>query len=262
MWLNILRFISANPARVKVLTSKVAKRAAGENDRGSPQNDVWIAANSVSAEEIASALDPKLWNEALEFGRSLRERAAAILNDIPFDLGGGGHDIFLYWLTRYVRPKVVVETGVAAGWSSSAFLAAIAKNEGGTLFSSDFPYFRLPDPERFIGVLVEEELRRNWVLEIESDRVNLPRILDQIDEVSLFHYDSDKMASGREFAINLVRKKLAPAGLIIMDDITNDDWFRNYVTRQRLPHFVIDGRYGFIGTLAPIAGGTGAFSTA
>jgi hypothetical protein len=250
MWLNILRFISANPARVKVLTSKVAKRATGENDRGSPENDAWIAANSISAEKLANSLDPGLWKEACEFGRSLREYATTILDDIPYDLGGGGHDVFLYWLTRYARPQVIIETGVAAGWSSSAFLAGIAKNGAGTLFSSDFPYFRLPEPERFIGVLVKEELRRNWILEIESDRVNLPRILDRVDEVDLFHYDSDKMASGREFAISLVRKKLSPTGHIIMDDIRNDDWFRTYVTQHALPHIVIDGRYGFIGPLA------------
>jgi hypothetical protein len=143
----------------------------------------------------------------------------------------------------------VIETGVAAGWSSRAFLAGIAKNGTGTLYSSDLPYFRLPRPERFIGILVEEELRRNWVLEIDSDEVNLPRILDQVDEVNLFHYDSDKMASGRDFAVKLVRKKLATTGFIIMDDIWNDDWFRNYVTAEGLPHCVIDGRYGFIGEL-------------
>jgi len=68
--------------------------------------------------------------------------------------------------------------------------------------------------------------------------------------VDLFHYDSDKMASGREFAVKLVGPKLAPTGSIIMDDIWNDDWFRNYVTASGLPHCVIDGRYGVIGELA------------
>jgi len=253
--LNILKFLRTDPTRIKVLAKKVAKRASGETDRGSPENDAWIKANSVSAEMIASALDPGLWDEALEFGERLRERAEAILQDIPYDLGGGGHDIFLYWLARYSKPQVVVETGVAAGWSSEAFLAAIAQNKSGTLYSSDLPYFRLPNPERFIGVLVDEALRGNWVLQIDSDEVNLPRILERVSEVNLFHYDSDKMASGREFAVRLVQKKLSPSGFIIMDDICNDDWFRNYVTSESLPHFVIDGRYGFIGELSNIQEG-------
>jgi hypothetical protein len=248
-WLNVARFLIADPSRIRVLAKKVAKRASGENDRGSDENDAWIAAHSISAEKTAKALDPQLWDEALAFGDSFRKRASTILDDVPYALGGGGHDIFLYWLTRYARPNVIIETGVAAGWSSRAFLAGIAKNGTGRLYSSDFPYFRLPNPERFIGILVEEELRPNWVLEIDSDEVNLPRILEAVDEVNVFHYDSDKMASGRQFAVELVRRKLAPTGLIIMDDIWNDDWFRNYVTAEALPHFVIDGRYGVIGEL-------------
>jgi predicted O-methyltransferase YrrM len=248
-WFNIARFLIADPRRIKPLAKKIAKRVSGETDRGSPENDEWIVANSIPAEKIAISLDSGLWNEALQFSESLQKRAAAILEGIPYELGGGGHDVFLYWLTRYARPKVIVETGVAAGWTSTAFLAAIAKNGTGKLYSSDFPYFRLPNPEQFIGILVEEELRRNWVLEVNSDEVNLPRILGGLDEVDLFHYDSDKMASGREFAVELVRKKLSPTGLIIMDDIWNDDWFRIYVTREALPHFVIDERYGVIGEL-------------
>jgi predicted O-methyltransferase YrrM len=249
-WLNIVRFVIEDPARLKILLKKVAKRATGENVSGSPENDAWIAANSVPADEVASALNLQVWKEALEFGDEFRSKAELILRDIPYDLGGGSHHVFLYWLTRYLKPNVIVETGVAAGWSSRAFLAAVAKNCTGTLYSSDLPYFRLPKPERFVGILVEEQLRGNWVLQLDADEVNLPRILEQVAEVDIFHYDSDKMASGRNLAVNLVRDKLAPAGLIIMDDIWNDDWFRSYVTSEDLPHCVIDGRYGLIGELA------------
>ena len=55
-------------------------------------------------------------------------------------LGGGGNFILLYFLTRKFN-KVVVETGVAAGWSSLAILGAFEKNGEGKLYSSDFPYF-------------------------------------------------------------------------------------------------------------------------
>lgn len=248
--LNVARFLVKDPSRLKILLKKVAKRLSGETDHGSPENNAWIEANSVPASEIAEALDPKLWKEALKFGDDFLLRAKPILSDIPYDLGGGSHHIFLYWLTRYSRPRAVIETGVAAGWSSRAFLAAIARNGRGRLYSSDLPYFRLPRPERFIGVLVEEELRSNWTLLIDSDEVNLPRILAEAEVVDLFHYDSDKMASGREFAVRLVRDRLSSRGSIIMDDIWNDDWFRTYVTANGLPNCVIDGRYGVIGELA------------
>jgi predicted O-methyltransferase YrrM len=248
-WLNIARFVAVKPSRATVLIKKVLKRLTGENDRGNPKNDAWIADNSISAEELAASLDEHLWKEARDFDTTLRARAETILKRVPYDLGGGSHHAFLYWLVRYKKPAIIAETGVAAGWSSAAFLAAIGKNEEGRLYSSDLPYFRLPDPEQFIGLLVPEELRRNWVLHVDSDEVNLPLIMSDVDHIDIFHYDSDKMASGRRYAVNLIRKKLAPRGLIIMDDIANDDWFRNYVTSEQLPYMVLDRRYGLIGDL-------------
>lgn len=246
---NVVRFVASNPSRLPVLARKVVKRLRGETDKGSPENDSWIAANSISAEQLAKSLDAKLWDEAGTFDRALSRRARTALKDVPYKLGGGSHHRFLYWLTRYKRPRTIVETGVAAGWSSSAFLAALARNRAGKLYSSDLPYFRIPNPERFVGILVDDKLRGRWVLRLEGDEVNLPLILAEVSTIDLFHYDSDKMASGREYAVALVRGKLAAGGIIMMDDIANDSWFRDYVTAHSLPHRVIDGRYGIIGEI-------------
>lgn len=247
--LNLVRFVARNPSRTPVLARKIGKRMRGETDRGSAENDAWLAEHSTTAAQLATRLDPALWEEAGRFDAALRDHALAVLGSIPHDLGGGGDHRFLYWLTRYRRPEVVVETGVAAGWSSRAFLSALRENGGGRLYSSDLPYFRLPDPDRLVGVLVEEPLRQNWTLLLEGDETNLPRILDQVRLVDIFHYDSDKMASGREFAVSLVSEKLSPDGVIVMDDIFNDDWFRTYVSTHALPFAVIEQRYGIIGAL-------------
>ena len=104
--------------------------------------------------------------------------------------------------------------------------------------------FRLPEPERFVGVLVEPELRGDWTLKMEGDETNLPAILAEVPQVDIFHYDSDKMRSGREFAISLVQDKLGPDGIIVMDDIHNDDWFKYHVTERGLPFAVVEGRPG------------------
>lgn len=249
-WVNVARFVLSRPSLLPVLARKVIKRLRGESTQGSPENDAWLAANSVSAEEIARPLDSKLWEEADAFAARLEDHARKIFKQIEHDLGGGGDYRFLYWLTRYRRPKVVLETGVAAGWSSAAVLTALNKNRKGRLYSSDLPMFRLPNPERFVGILVEPELREKWVLELDGDEANLPKILGQIDRIDILHYDSDKMASGRAYAIDLLRPRLAPDGIIIMDDIFNDDWFRNYVTATRVPFKVVNREYGIIGEIA------------
>lgn len=248
-WMNVARFVLSSPARTRVLAHKVMKRLRGENDRGSAENDAWLAAHSTTAEALANRYEPSLWEESGEFDMEFRKHASALLAKIPHDLGGGGDHRFLYWLTRFIQPQHVIETGVAAGWSSRAFLVGMRKNGLGKLYSSDLPYFRLPDPERFVGVLVEPELRANWVLELDGDEVNLPRILDRVPQVDIVHYDSDKMRSGREYAIDLIAPKLAPDAIIVMDDIHNDDWFKNYATASGLPFTVIESRYGIIGRL-------------
>jgi predicted O-methyltransferase YrrM len=248
-WVNVVRFVLSKPSRFPILAHKVAKRLRGENDRGSPGNDAWLAEHSTTAAAVATRYDAALWEEAGEFDRHFRDHADRVLKDIPHELGGGGDHRFLYWLTRYLRPEVVLETGVAAGWSSRAFLLGLRKNGPGRLYSSDLPYFRLPNPEQYVGILVEPELRKDWTLRMEGDEVNLPLLLEQVTQVDIFHYDSDKMRSGREFAISLVAEKLGPHGIIVMDDIHNDDWFKDYVTEHRLPFAVIQGRYGVIGSL-------------
>src|SRR5215203_1891780 len=163
-WVNVFRFVLTRPSCLPVLAHKVAKRLRGENDRGSPENDAWLREHSTSAAGLAARYDAALWEEAGAFDVAFRAHAKRVLKDIPHDLGGGGDHRFLYWLVRYLRPQVVLETGVAAGWSSRAFLLALRENGSGRLYSSDLPYFRLRDPERFIGILVEPELRDDWTL--------------------------------------------------------------------------------------------------
>lgn len=247
--LNVARFVLSRPSRFPALVHKVVKRLRGESDQRSAENDSWLAQNSVSAEDLAKPIDSRLWEEAVAFDAEQQAHARAVLDTIPYDLGGGGDHRFLYWLTRYRQPEVVVETGVAAGWSSRAFLTALQKNGHGRLYSSDLPYFRLPNPERFVGVLVEKELRGDWVPELDGDQANLPRIVAKVDRIDIVHYDSDKRSSGRDFAIKLLKTKLAPDGLILMDDIFDDSWFRNYVTSTGKPFHVVDGKYGIIGDL-------------
>ena len=102
------------------------------------------------------------------------------LEPLDLDMGGGGHYHLLYFLIRHTLAKNVVETGVAAGWSSQAILLALKENkENGQLYSSDFPYFRYKNPEELVGYIVDEELKNS---KIKLRRGNLgdvaPTVLD------------------------------------------------------------------------------------
>lgn len=142
----------------------------------------------------------------------------------------------------------VVETEVAFGFSSRAFLRALTDNGAGRLLSSDFPYFRQSEPERLIGVLVEPELRDRWTLLVAGDRVNLPIIAGAADRIDLFHYDSDKSYSGRAFALHALQASLAEGALVIFDDVQDNLHFRDWMQATGADHQIFEYGGKWIGT--------------
>ena len=144
----------------------------------------------------------------------------------------------------------IVETGVAAGWTSLAILRALQKNGQGKLYSSDFPYFRLENPEKYIGYLAKDENNKNnWFLDIRGDDKALPEISKQIgdENIDLFHYDSDKSYSGRSSALKLIGSKLSSNTIIIFDDIQNNLHFKDYIEKNKLNFHVIEFGGKFLG---------------
>lgn len=244
----VLAKAAINPARGRVMAKKLLKRLT---DRESPErrqgNLAWIRHHCRDFADEATGLDRDLWQEALEKGARLKVEARAKLAATGVEMGGGGFYPMLYFLTRLRNPLVIVETGVAAGFSSRVFLEALEANgRGGRLYSSDFPYFRLKEPEKFIGLLVDEPLRRNWELYIDGDEKNLPAILAKVESVDLFHYDSDKSVSGRAFALRCVLPTMAEGGLIVMDDIQDNAFFKDLATTRPVGSFRVyefEGKY-------------------
>lgn len=234
---NILRQ-AVQPNRAVVMVQKIVKRLrdpSGSHDAA--ENLAWITTNRSNFEELAKQLDASLWEETVAASKRLDENAQKVLATIPHKLGGSAMHPLLYFLTRHLKPAVIVETGVATGYSSAAFLQAITHNGQGRLYSSDFPYFRIENPERYIGVVVPEALKANWDLHIEGDAKNLPLILASAGTVDLFHYDSDKSYSGREEALQLIEPALSTDAVILMDDIDDNSFFYDLV-EHRFPNAI------------------------
>jgi len=242
------------PHRFSVMSKKVLKRIFDHSGKHSQvENIAWLKSHCSSFEDVARHLDADLWQESTQYAVELEKHAELILKDIEFDLGGGGGYPFLYFITRHLKPEIVVETGVAAGFSSHAFLSAITVNQTGSLYSSDFPYFRIPRPERYIGIVVQEFLKSNWNLYLDGDEVNLPKIFQQVNKVDLFHYDSDKSYSGREFAVTKAKAEMSDSGVILMDDIQDNSYFYDYIEREKPQSWhVFEFRGKYIGLLGDL----------
>jgi len=235
------------------MAGKVIKRFAdkkGTLDRQA--NRQWLQANAQDLQSILRKFDAQTQDEAAAFQVHMKQHSARVLAAIPYDLGGGAGVPLLYALIRKFKPDVVVETGVASGFSSATILSAMAKNGTGHLYSSDFPYFRLPDPEKYVGVVVEESLKTRWSLYMKGDDDNLPKIVSSLKtKIGLFHYDSDKSYNGRDFAMKTVEPHLAADAIIIMDDIQDNSYFHDYVTARPGANwtvFLYEGKYiGIVG---------------
>lgn len=225
---------SIRPAYFPVMARKVYSRTRYATTRERNAAAVWAAAEAQDMDTWARGQNAGWWEESLTFTHRLEEEARPRIADLRVrgvELGGGGANQLLYFLTRLLAPRVVLETGVAAGWSTTAFLGGIRANGYGHLYSSDFPYFRIPHPERYVGYLVPEEVKGPWTLLLKGDRRNLEEILLPGVTVDLAHYDSDKSRAGREWFMRRVAGHLAPNAVVVMDDINDNLFFRDHVAQ-------------------------------
>ncbi len=230
---------------LRKLGTKMAAPALTADARVSAE---WCAAQETDADAWAAALDGEAWREAEAFAAEQDQRGRALAHALA--LGGGGFTKLLYFVTRLRRPACVVETGVAAGHSSRAFLKAMHANGGGRLYSSDLPYLAVEGSEKNIGVIVESALRTDWRLYTRGDRRNLNEIAAELRDgpkIDLFHYDSDKTYEGRAYAWTKLAPLLAPGALVIFDDIQDNTHFRDLVAELKAPFRVFRSSGKWIG---------------
>lgn len=221
----------------KVIAQKIFSRIIGK--RGSiteSHNHAWLKEQSITDEAWLSSLDADLWKRAVEKKDAyFQDDVERIKGKYPSEIHApGGAYAMLYFLVRYFKPEYVVETGVSLGCSSHAILTAMEENGIGTLHSSDFPYFRLENASQYVGLVVPEHLKSRWSLYLDGDSNNLPKILNAVPQIDLFHYDSDKSYEGRQYAYNAVKDKMAPNSLILFDDSNDNPFFHDIVKKEKL----------------------------
>jgi predicted O-methyltransferase YrrM len=235
-----------NPNKFLVMANKVYRRIFDKSAPINKKNYIdWLESHSISFEEWSTALSPNLTKESLAFANSLYSRARKELSSNPYDMGGGGLVHILYFITRLYKPKTIVETGIASGYSSESILQAIKANSNNAkLFSSDFPYFRFPNSEKYIGQLVSDEFKDNWSVFLKGDDKNLKNIVSEISQIDFFHYDSDKSYIGRDKAFKNVKNYLSDGAIVMFDDINDNTHFYDLVVNNNFHDFVVISHKG------------------
>ena len=120
----------------------------------------------------------------------------------------------LYTLVRALRPAIIVETGIANGWSSVIFLRALTKNGTGQLHSFDV--------RGDVGRLVDDTERAPWTLHIlrKGTLQEFDETLATLPPIGLFFHDSDHSYLHMRLELRMAGKRLAGHGALCSDDVS------------------------------------------
>jgi len=155
---------------------------------------------------------------------------------------------FLYILCRIMKPKNVIETGVAYGLSSFYILSALKKNDIGKLYSID-SVFRPWQSMEMIGTAVPDNLRDRWELVLGKSNERLEEVFNDTDNVGIFIHDSLHSYKNMIFEFNCAIDRIHNNGIIISDDILDNDAFHDFTNKNNLKNSIIkieDSAIGYI----------------
>lgn len=151
-----------------------------------------------------------------------------------------GAALVLYALVRLLRPRTILESGVANGHSTYVLLQAVRANGTGRVHSVDV--------SARVGVLLREDERAAWSLTLlrrGREQRDLRALVASLPAVDLFHHDSLHTYAWQSFEFNTVTQR-SPGALIVSDDADGSFAFADHCERSGCrPVLLVDERKVF-----------------
>lgn len=141
-------------------------------------------------------------------------------------------------IVKVRRPRVVVETGVALGFTTATVLRAMETNGEGHLYSIDLPALQY-DPDYPVGRAVPRELKPRWTLRLGDSRRHLDPLAAEVAPIDLSIHDALHTFTAQLREYRTIWPHLRPGGLLVSDDVGNAAFveFANEVGSE--PHLVL-----------------------
>lgn len=157
--------------------------------------------------------------------------------------------LFLYILCKIIKPKIVVETGVAYGLSSMYILQALSENKIGTLYSIDSVFSPWQSKE-MIGSAIPSHLCENWKLVFGPSSEKLKETLSSLASLDIFFHDSLHTYKNMQFEFETVWPFVNKDGFLISDDISGNNAFHDFYSKMNLKPFILpQNEKSFLGIL-------------
>ncbi len=162
--------------------------------------------------------------------KTLKNNKIELPKKIEFFEDGLVYPLMLYFVVRNLKPKIVVETGVHSGRSTTFILQSLHDNNRGKLYSIDLGYDVSYDSEAGLqshflpseiktGWLIPKTLKKNWELILGDSKKELPLLLEKLGKIDLFSHDGEHTDSNMTFEYNLAIKYLRQGGVLMSDDV-------------------------------------------
>lgn len=148
--------------------------------------------------------------------------------------------LLLYAICKIIQPDRVIETGVAYGRSSSYILKALTENNKGTLYSIDST-FKPWETEQMIGSAIPEYLKKRWKLVLGTSSEKLMQLLESLKTIDFFFHDSLHTYKNMIFEYETVWKYIRKNGLILSDDILDNNAFYDFTLDKKTKALIMSG---------------------
>ena len=122
---------------------------------------------------------------------------------------------------RLMKPDVVIETGVAKGFTSASALDALEQNGKGKLYSVELPslYFGYSDQ---VGERIPDRLRHRWRLDFGPSAIVLPKLVEELGSVDVFIYDSAGSYDNQIAEFSIILAAMPVGGVLVSDLMMTD----------------------------------------
>lgn len=135
----------------------------------------------------------------------------------------------LYVVSRAVRPRLAVETGVANGCSAAMTLAAMQRNDFGSLIGIDAAAVAAD----LLGRVIPHGLRARFTLRLGDAIKQLRAMHDAGMRIGQFLHDSDHRYRHARAEYELAWDMLEPGGVLCSHDVLCSNAFSRFVAARR-----------------------------
>ena len=165
---------------------------------------------------------------------------------LNYKMGGMAHLNLIYNLVKYLKPKDILETGVAFGWSTLVFILSKPKHSNLTSIDLSYP---TKSSDKFVAMALPPNLKNEFKLLRGIDYNHLKFFNKKKKYFDFIHYDSDKSYDGRKKNYDLIWKILKKNGCFISDDISDNSAFYEFVKLKKTNYHILKIGSKYVGVV-------------